>query len=38
MKIHTRIVDLKCSPDSVSDITNFKIKSGVNINNKIWNN
>ena len=38
MKIHTRIVDLKCSPDSVSDITNFKIKSGVNINNKICNN
>ncbi len=38
MKIHTRIVDLKCSPDSVSEITNFKIKSGVNISNKIWNN
>ena len=38
MKIHTRIVDLKCSPDSFSDITNFKIKSVVKINNKIWNN
>ena len=26
MKIHTRIVHIKCSPDSFSDITNFKIK------------
>ena len=38
MKIHTRIVDIKCSPNSVSDITNFKIKPGVDINIKIWNN
>ena len=35
MKIHTRIVDIKCSPNSVSDITNFKIKPGVDINIKI---
>ena len=34
MKIHTRIVDIKCSPNSVSDITNFKIKPGVDINIK----
>ena len=26
MKIHTRIVDIKCSPNNVSEITNFKIK------------
>ena len=37
MKIHTRIVDIKCSPNSVSEITNFKIKPGVDINIKIWN-
>ena len=37
MKIHTRIVDIKCSPESVSTITQFKIKPGVDINIKIWN-
>ena len=37
MKIHTRIVDIKCSPNSVSEITKFKIKPGVDINIKIWN-
>ena len=37
MKIHTRIVDIKCSPNNVSEITNFKIKPGVDINIKIWN-
>src|SRR5574344_968355 len=26
MRIHTRIVDIKCSPNSVSEITSFKIK------------
>ena len=36
MRIHTRIVDIKCSPNSVSEITNFKIKPGVDINIKIW--
>ena len=36
MKIHTRIVDIKCSPNNVSDITKFKIKPGVDINIKIW--
>ena len=38
MRIHTRIVEIKCPPASVSDITNFKIKPGVDINIKIWNN
>ena len=37
MKIHSRIVDIKCSPKSVNDITSFKIKPGVDINIKIWN-
>ena len=36
MKIHTRIVDIKCSPSNVSEITKFKIKPGVDINIKIW--
>ena len=38
MKIHTRIIVIKCSPNSVSEITKFKIKPGVDINIKIWNN
>ena len=37
MKIHTRIIDIKCTPNSVSEITKFKIKPGVDINIKIWN-
>ena len=37
MKIHTRIIDIKCSPNDVSDITHFQIKAGVDINIKIWN-
>ena len=37
MRIHTRIVDIKCSPTSVSELTSFKIKPGVDINIKIWN-
>ena len=37
MRIHTRIIEIKCPANSVSDITNFKIKPGVNINIKIWN-
>ena len=37
MKIHTRIVDIKYSPNNVSEITKFKIKPGVDINIKIWN-
>ncbi len=37
MRIHSRIVDIKCPPNSVADITNFKIKPGVDINIKIWN-
>ena len=36
MKIHTRIVDIKCSPSNVSEITKCKIKPGVDINIKIW--
>ena len=36
MKIHSRIVDIKCSPKAVSEITSFKIKPGVDINIKIW--
>ena len=38
LKIHTRIIVIKCSPNSVSEITKFKIKPGVDINIKIWNN
>jgi small subunit ribosomal protein S20e len=38
MRIHTRIVEIKCPPNAVSEITNFKIKPGVDINIKIWNN
>ncbi len=37
MKIHTRIVDIKCQAKDVSEITKFKIKPGVDINIKIWN-
>jgi len=36
MKIHTRVVDVKCKPTNVADITNFKIKPGVDVNIKIW--
>ena len=36
MKIHSKIVDIKCSPNSVSEINKFKIKPGVDINIKIW--
>ena len=36
MKIHTRIVDIKCQAKDVSEITKFKIKPGVDINIKIW--
>ncbi len=36
LKIHTRIVDIKCNPNNVSEITDFKIKPGVDINIKIW--
>ena len=37
MKIHTRIVDIKCSANNVSEITRFKIRPGVDISMKIWN-
>ena len=37
MKIHTIIVDIKFSLNSVIDITNFKIKPD-DISIKIWNN
>lgn len=37
MTIHTRIVDIKCDPAQVSEITKFKIKPGVDINIRIWN-
>ena len=36
LRIHTRIVDIKCPPKAVSEITDFKIKPGVDINIKIW--
>ena len=36
MTIHTRVIDIKCNPSSVADITDFKIKPGVDINIKIW--
>ena len=36
LRIHTRIIDIKCNPNNVSDITDFKIKPGVDINIKIW--
>lgn len=36
MKIHTRIIDVKCAPGRVQEITSFKIKPGVDINIKIW--
>ena len=36
LRIHTRIVDVKCNPNNVSDITDFKIKPGVDINIKVW--
>ena len=36
LRIHTRIVDIKCNPNNVADITDFKIKPGVDINIKIW--
>ena len=38
MKIHTRIIDVKCTANDVSEITKFKIKPGVDINIKIWKN
>ena len=37
MKIHTRVIDIKCDPKNVADVTNFKIKPGVDISIKIWN-
>lgn len=36
MRIHTRIVEIKCPPNSVSQITDFKLKPGVDIKIKIW--
>lgn len=36
LRIHTRIIDIKCNPNNVADITDFKIKPGVDINIKIW--
>lgn len=38
MTIHTRIIDIRCDPSQVSEITKFKIKPGVDINIRIWNN
>ena len=37
MKIHTRIIDIKCSANNVAEITKFKIRPGVDISMKIWN-
>lgn len=36
LRIHCRIVDIRCNPSRVSEITNFRIKPGVDINIKIW--
>ena len=36
MRIHTRVIDIKCNPNNVAAITDFKIKPGVDINIKIW--
>ena len=36
MRIHTRVIDIKCKPNNVAAITDFKIKPGVDINFKIW--
>ena len=36
LRIHTRIIDVRCNPNNVADITNFKIKPGVDISIKIW--
>ena len=36
LRIHTRIIDIKCNPNDVAQITDFKIKPGVDINIKIW--
>lgn len=36
LRIHTRVIDVKCQPNNVTDITSFKIKPGVDINIKIW--
>lgn len=36
MRIHTRVIDIKCNPNNVASITDFKIKPGVDINIKIW--
>ncbi len=31
MRIHTRVIDIWCPYESITDITNFKIKPGVDI-------
>ena len=36
MRIHTRIIEIRCPPNSVSQITDFKLKPGVDIKIKIW--
>jgi small subunit ribosomal protein S20e len=36
LRIHTRVIDVKCKPNNVAAITDFKIKPGVDINIKIW--
>lgn len=36
LRIHTRIIDVKCNPSNVVEITSFKIKPGVDISIKIW--
>lgn len=36
MRIHTRVIDIKCKPNNVAAITDFNIKPGVDINLKIW--
>mmetsp|Transcript_11310 Transcript_11310/g.11632 ORF Transcript_11310/g.11632 Transcript_11310/m.11632 type:complete len:121 (-) Transcript_11310:74-436(-) len=36
LRIHTRVIDIKCRPNDVASITDFKIKPGVDINIKIW--
>ena len=36
MLIHTRVIDIRCNPNNVAEITNFQIKPGVNVSMKIF--
>ena len=36
MVIHTRIIDIRCQPNEITEVTGFKIKPGVDISMKIF--